>query len=519
MEVAEMVLGKVNKSLVQLLEGQGVRAIGISGKDGGLLNVEKKYSNGEDIGFVGEIKKVDAQILHDLLEKDFLPVVCPVGMDDEFHTYNINADDAACAIARAMKAEKLAFLTDIEGVYKDPKDPATLISELLVKEAKPLIEEGYIGGGMLERGEGVYLYDTNGKKYLDFAAGFAVSGLGYGNQKLNAALKFQIDQLYHTSNLYYHTNCGEAAQKLNRISGMDRVFFTNSGSEANEGALKAARRYAYNKKSGRYQFIAMENSFHGRSFGAVSVTGHTAYREPFEPMLPGVSFAEFNNLDSVKALVTDQTCAIILEPLQGEGGINLATQEFMEGIRKICDENDILMICDEVQCGMGRTGAMFAWQKFGVKPDILTMAKGIGNGIPVGAFAMTEKVAQASLKPGDHGATYGGNPLACMAVKTVIDIFEEEKIVEHVNEVSEYLTERLEELVQHVDGVLERKGTGLMQGIVLKQPVAQVNNRAIDEGLLVIQAQGNVLRLVPPLIIEKEHVDEMIPKLTKALTE
>lgn len=255
----------------------------------------------------------------------------------------------------------------------------------------------------LERGEGVYLYDTNGKKYLDFAAGFAVSGLGYGNQKLNAALKFQIDQLYHTSNLYYHTNCGEAAQKLNRISGMDRVFFTNSGSEANEGALKAARRYAYNKKSGRYQFIAMENSFHGRSFGAVSVTGHTAYREPFEPMLPGVSFAEFNNLDSVKALVTDQTCAIILEPLQGEGGINLATQEFMEGIRKICDENDILMICDEVQCGMGRTGAMFAWQKFGVKPDILTMAKGIGNGIPVGVFAMTEKVAQASLKPGDHG--------------------------------------------------------------------------------------------------------------------
>lgn len=371
----------------------------------------------------------------------------------------------------------------------------------------------------LERGEGVYLYDTNRKKYLDFAAGFAVSGLGYGNQKLNAALKFQIDQLYHTSNLYYHTNCGEAAQKLNRISGMDRVFFTNSGSEANEGALKAARRYAYNKKSGRYQFIAMENSFHGRSFGAVSVTGHTAYREPFEPMLPGVSFAEFNNLDSVKALVTDQTCAIILEPLQGEGGINLATQEFMEGIRKICDENDILMICDEVQCGMGRTGAMFAWQKFGVKPDILTMAKGIGNGIPVGAFAMTEKVAQASLKPGDHGATYGGNPLACMAVKTVIDIFEEEKIVEHVNEVSEYLTERLEELVQHVDGVLERKGTGLMQGIVLKKPAAQVNNRAIEEGLLVIQAQGNVLRLVPPLIIEKEHVDEMIPKLTKALTE
>ena len=270
----------------------------------------------------------------------------------------------------------------------------------------------------LDHGEGMYVYDTEGKEYLDFAAGFAVTGLGYDNKELNEALKAQIDKLYHTSNLYYHESCGEAAEELNRISGMDRVFFTNSGSEANEGALKAARRYAYTKGTGRYEFIAMEHSFHGRSFGAVSVTGHGPYREPFEPLVPGVKFAKFNDLDSVKALVSDKTCAIILEPLQGEGGINLATQEFMEGIRRICDENDILMICDEVQCGMGRTGSMFAWQGFGVKPDILTMAKAIGNGIPVGAFAMTERVAEYSLKPGDHGATYGGNPLACTAVKT-----------------------------------------------------------------------------------------------------
>ncbi len=369
----------------------------------------------------------------------------------------------------------------------------------------------------LDHGDGMYLYDVDGKEYLDFAAGFAVSGLGYGNETLNSALKAQIDQLYHTSNLYYHVNCGEAAKNLNRISGMDRVFFTNSGSEANEGALKAARRYAYNKKSGRYEFIAFENSFHGRSFGAVSVTGHDSYREPFEPILPGVSFAKFNDLDSVKALVSDRTCAIILEPLQGEGGINLATQEFMEGIRRICDENDILMICDEVQCGMGRTGSMFAWQGFGVKPDILTMAKGIGNGIPVGAFAMTEKVAQHSLKPGDHGATYGGNPLACMAVKTVIEIFEKEDIVGHVNQVAPYLTEKLDELVEKLDCVTERKGKGLMQGIVLTKPVAEVNNRTIEEGLLVIQAQGNVLRLVPPLIVEEKHIDEMIERLTRAL--
>ena len=295
---------------------------------------------------------------------------------------------------------------------------------------------------VLDHGEGMYLYDTEGKEYLDFAAGFAVCGLGYGNRELNEALKAQIDKLYHTSNLYYHESCGAAAEALNRISGMDRVFFTNSGGEANEGALKAARRYAYTKKTGRYEIIAMENSFHGRSIGAVSVTGHDDYRKPFEPLLPGVKFAKLNDLDSVKALVSDKTCAIILEPLQGEGGINPASQEFMEGIRQICDENDILMICDEVQCGMGRTGSMFAWQGFGVKPDILTMAKAIGNGIPVGAFAMTEEVAKYSLKPGDHGATYGGNPLACTAVKKVIEIFEKEDIIGHVNKVAPYLTKR-----------------------------------------------------------------------------
>lgn len=369
----------------------------------------------------------------------------------------------------------------------------------------------------LDHGEGMYVYDTEGRKYLDFAAGFAVTGLGYDNKELNEALKAQIDKLYHISNLYYHESCGEAARELNRISGMDRVFFTNSGGEANEGAIKAARRYAYTKGMGRYEIIAMENSFHGRSVGAVSVTGHEAYREPFEPLLPGVKFARFNDLDSVKALVNDKTCAIILEPLQGEGGINLATREFMEGIRRICDENDILMICDEVQCGMGRMGSMFAWQGFGVKPDILTMAKAIGNGVPVGAFAMTERVAEYSLKPGDHGATYGGNPLACTAVKTVIKIFERDDIVGHVNKVSPYLTKRLDELVAESDCVTERKGKGLMQGIVITKPLAEVNQRAIEEGLLVIQAQGNVLRFLPPLIVEEKHIDEMIEKMKRAL--
>ena len=370
---------------------------------------------------------------------------------------------------------------------------------------------------VLEHGEGVYLYDTEGKKYLDFAAGYAVSSLGYANEELNTALKAQIDKLCHTSNLYYNTVCGKAAEALKRITKMDRIFFTNSGGESVEGALKAARKYAYKKGTGRYEFIAMKESFHGRSFGAVSVTGHDAYRKPFGPLVPGVSFAEYNNLDSVKALVTDKTCAIILEPLQGEGGINLATEEFMKGIRELCDKEGILMICDEVQCGMGRTGEMFCWQGYGIKPDIMTMAKAIGSGIPVGAFAMTEEVAEYSLEPGDHGTTYGGNPLACTAASKTVEIFEKENLTAHVKEMGTYLTEKLEALKEKCDCIKAVKGTGLMQGIQITKPLGEVTNAALKEGLLVIGAGADVLRFVPPLIIEKEHVDEMIAVLEKIL--
>ena len=370
---------------------------------------------------------------------------------------------------------------------------------------------------VLEKGEGVYLYDTDGKKYLDFAAGIAVCGLGYGNQELNQALKAQIDCLTHTSNLYYNTACGRAATALRRISGMDRVFFTNSGAEAIEGALKAARKYAWKKGTGRYEFIAMEHSFHGRSIGAVSVTGSEAYRTPFEPLLPGVKFAEFNNLDSVKAQLTDKTCGIILEALQGEGGINRGTQEFMEGIRKLCDQEGILMICDEIQCGMGRTGEMFAWQSYGTKPDIMAMAKAIGSGLPVGAFAMTEAVAEYSLEPGDHGTTYGGNPLACAAVAKTVEIFEREEIVSHVRETGAYLTERLGKLAAETDEILDCRGIGLIQGMKMKRPVGEIIHAALEKGLLVISARDNVLRLMPPLIIEKEHIDEMIEKLKSVL--
>ncbi len=370
---------------------------------------------------------------------------------------------------------------------------------------------------VLEKGKGVYLYDTAGKKYLDFAAGIAVCGLGYGNEELNQALKEQIDCLTHTSNLYYNTTCGRAATALLRIAQMDRVFFTNSGTEAIEGALKSARKYAWKKGTGRYEFIAMEHSFHGRSIGAVSVTGNEAYRTPFEPMLPGVRFAEFNNLDSVKEQITDKTCAIILEPLQGEGGINQASKEFMEGIRRICDQEGILMICDEIQCGMGRTGSMFAWQSYGTKPDIVAMAKAIGSGLPVGAFAMTEQVAEFSLEPGDHGSTYGGNPLVCAAVAKTVEIFEREDILAHVREMGDYLEERLTKLAAESDGILEQRGTGLIRGIKVKKPAGEIIQRALEEGLLIISARDNVIRLVPPLIIRKEQIDEMIEKLKAAL--
>ena len=370
---------------------------------------------------------------------------------------------------------------------------------------------------VLDRGEGVYLYDTEGKKYLDFAAGIAVSGLGYGNPEFNGALKAQIDQLIHSSNLYYNTTCGKAAEALKEVSGMDRVFFTNSGTEAIEGALKAARKYAWKKGTGRYEFIAMENSFHGRSMGALSVTEHEAYRTPFEPLIPGVSFARFNDLDSVRELVTEKTCAIILEPLQGEGGINTASEEFMKGIRELCDKEGILMICDEIQCGMGRTGSMFAWQSYGTKPDIMAMAKAIGSGVPVGAFAMTEEVAKYSLEPGDHGTTYGGNPLACAAVAKTIEIFRREKITDHVQEVGAYLTLRLKELVETCDGALEQRGKGLIQGLKVRRPAGEICAAGLKEGLLVISARSDVIRLVPPLIVKKEHVDELMEKLKKVL--
>lgn len=374
---------------------------------------------------------------------------------------------------------------------------------------------------VLERGKGVHLYDTDGKEYLDFAAGIAVSVLGYKNQVFIDALKDQMDKLIHTSNLYFNTAMGEAAEKLVSISGMDCAFFTNSGTEAIEGAIKAAKKYAYLRdKNTDHEIIAMNHSFHGRSMGSLSVTGNDYYREPFKPLIAGVHFADFNDLDSVRSAMTYKTCAIILETVQGEGGIYPASEEFLVGVRKLCDEHDILLILDEIQCGMGRTGYMFAWQGYGVKPDIMTLAKGLGGGFPVGAFLLNQKTAKSSLVPGDHGTTYGGSPLACRAVSSVVDILNNENLVNHVRELTPYLEERLDELVDEFDFVDKRRGKGFMQGLVLDGIyVEQVIKAAAKNRLLVISAAGNVLRLVPPLVITKEDIDDMAKKLKVSLTD
>mgnify|MGYP000571324972 FL=1 len=372
---------------------------------------------------------------------------------------------------------------------------------------------------VLDHGKGVRLYDVDGNEYLDFGGGIAVCALGYGDPDYEEALKNQIGKLLHTSNLYYNVPAMEAGEKLVKASGLSKVFFTNSGTEAIEGAIKAARKYAYSKDgSPDHEIIAMNHSFHGRTMGALSVTGNPHYQEAFKPLIGGIKFADFNDFDSVKAQVTDKTCAILLETVQGEGGIYPADPAFLKAVGDLCAEKDILLILDEIQCGMGRTGAMFAWQDYGVKPDIMTCAKALGCGVPVGAFVLGEKAAASSLEPGDHGTTYGGNPFVCAAVSKVFDLFEEKKLVDHVKALTPYLEQKLDELVASHDCLATRRGKGFMQGLVVTgKPVGQVVKKALDHGLIVMSAGADVIRLVPPLVIEKSDIDEMAEKLGKAL--
>lgn len=372
---------------------------------------------------------------------------------------------------------------------------------------------------VLEKGNGVYLYDVDGNKYLDFTAGIAVFALGYNNKKFNNALKEQIDKLIHTSNYFYSPFLPEAAEKVVNATGLDRVFFTNSGTEAIEGAIKLARKYAFLRDGYTdHEIISMNHSFHGRSLGALAVTGNPHYQEAFQPLIGGVVFAEYNNLESVKDAITDKTCAIIMETVQGEGGIYPAKKDFIQGIRKLCDENDILLISDEIQCGMGRTGTMYAYEQYGIKPDIVTTAKALGCGVPVGAFVAKDNVAKA-LVPGDHGTTYGGNPFVTTAISTVFDLYDELKITEHVQEVAPYLEEKLDMLKEKYTFIIERRGLGFMQGLEFSIPVGPIIQKALDKKLILINAGTNIIRFVPPLVITKENIDEMIAILDSVLAE
>lgn len=397
---------------------------------------------------------------------------------------------------------------------------STTMQEYIDEAEKALLHTYNRYQVVFEKGEGVYLYDIEGKKYLDFVSGIAVFALGYHNREYDDALKEQIDKIIHTSNYYYNLPAIEAAKKLKEISGMDRVFFTNSGAEAIEGAIKTARKYAYLKDGTTdHEIIAMNHSFHGRTMGALSVTGNPHYREAFEPMIGNVRFADLNDFESVEAQVTDKTCAILFETVQGEGGIYPATEEFMRKVRALCDARDILLILDEIQCGMGRTGTMYAWQRFGIKPDVMTTAKALGCGVPAGAFLMTEKVGANSLAAGDHGTTYGGNPLACAAICKVLALFEKEDVLANVERTGSYLGRCLDELVQEFDCVKERRGVGLLQGLVFDRPVGNIITRAMDQGLVLINAGTDIIRFVPPLVIQEKHVDDMMVILRECIKE
>ncbi|ELR6549271.1 aspartate aminotransferase family protein [Campylobacter coli] len=370
---------------------------------------------------------------------------------------------------------------------------------------------------VLESGEGVYLLDDKGKKYLDFSSGIGVCALGYNHAEFNAKIKAQVDKLLHTSNLYYNENIAQAAKHLAKASGLERVFFTNSGAESIEGAMKVARKYAFNKGIKGGNFIAFKHSFHGRTLGALSLTANEKYQKPFKPLISGVKFAKYNDFSSVERLVNEKTCAIILESVQGEGGVNPAQKDFYKALRKLCDEKNILLIADEIQCGMGRSGKFFAYEHSGILPDVMTSAKALGCGLSVGAFVVSEKVAQKSLEAGDHGSTYGGNPLVCAGVNAVFEIFKKEKILENVSKLTPYLEQSLENLIKEFRFCKKRKGLGFMQGLSLDKSVkvAEVIKKCQENSLLLISCGENDLRFLPPLIIEKSHIDEMSEKLRK----
>jgi acetylornithine/N-succinyldiaminopimelate aminotransferase len=372
---------------------------------------------------------------------------------------------------------------------------------------------------VIERGEGCYLYDSEGRRYLDCVAGIAVNALGYGDPDVARAIREHADGLIHLSNLYHSRPAVELAQTLvDHTSWADRVFFCNSGAEAVEGALKFSRRYARDTHGeGKTTIVAFSGSFHGRTMGAVAVTAREKYRQPFEPVMPGVRFAPFNDVAAAVAAITGNVCGVIVEPVQGEGGLSVATPEFLRALREQCDAVDALLIFDEIQCGIGRTGTLWAHEPYGVAPDLMTIAKPLGGGLPIGAILMRQKVAQ-TIHTGDHGTTFGGGPFVTAVAQTVFRKIADPTFLAHVREVGDYLGEALADLqAARPNVVLEVRGRGLMRGVVINGSASTVREAAHNEGLLIATAGDDVLRLVPPLILTRAQVDEAIEKLTRAL--
>lgn len=369
----------------------------------------------------------------------------------------------------------------------------------------------------IECGNGMYVWDIEGKKYIDFVAGIAVNSLGYANEALERTIAEQAMKLIHCSNLYYTEPQIELAEQLVAHSDFDKVFFCNSGAESIESALKLARKYAKMKGKAGNEIITMIHSFHGRTYGAVTATGQDKYHKGLEPLMPDICYVPFNDFEALEKAVNEKTCAILMEPIQGEGGILPADKEYLQKVRKLCDEKDILLMFDEVQCGVGRTGNLFAYQTFGVVPDVATFAKGLAGGVPIGAMMTKDFVAQA-FQPGDHASTFGGNSLATAAGITVMKELFENGLLENVKRTGVYMTEQLKKLQQKHPCINDVRGTGFMQGIELSIPTGDVINKCIELGLLLVGAGHDVIRFVPPLIAEERHIDAMIEILDKALT-
>lgn len=370
---------------------------------------------------------------------------------------------------------------------------------------------------VLTHGKGVTLYDSEGNAYLDFVAGIAVNIFGYGDSQLTQAIQKAATGLIHVSNLYHTAAHAELATLLCEKSFADRVFFSNSGAEANEGAVKIARKKAYDKGlTDKIEVVCFTHAFHGRTMGALALTPKEKYQKPFKPLMPGAVVAEYNDIESAKAAITDKTAAVIVEPVQGEGGIHVATPEFLRTLRELCDQHDAVLIFDEIQCGMGRTGTLWAHEASGINPDIMTLAKPLAGGLPVGAILMTEEIA-SHMHPGDHGSTFAGGPLVTSVAKTVLERASQPEFLSHVTEVGDYLMERLSEINSPL--ISEVRGRGLMVGLELTVDVAPLVTQGYKHGLLLVNAGENVLRFVPPLVMEKEHVDVLVDKLTLMLGE